>query len=386
MIESAPTGLPILQRGVGVDPSATYLPADPSQVFWGRLPCRDDRAAARISAGQTIVIDTVSHEGILEDQGSDPLEYFRRHGASRDSILDDTVAIAQQRRRDSRFDGPHIITGPIAIEGARPGDLLAVHIDDLRMRVPYGVISSRHHRGVLRDRLHLDATYSQFCTVIDHEGQWHGTIPMNDEATATAHFPLSPFLGIMGITPDTSIRPNSTPPGIHGGNIDIKLLTTGATLFLPVQVADALFYVGDPHFAQGDGEVALTALEAPLRATLTIDIIPAGDTAGSFAGVVGPFAVRPGVVIPTGMHEDLNQALHECVSNTVELITAMFEMSPRQAYLYASAATDFTISQAVDLVRGVHSQIRLTDFPVTSRTNAASHILKYTSAVRSDGV
>ena len=97
-----------------------------------------------------------------------------------------------------------------------------------------------------------------------------------------ARFPLAPFLGIMGVAAAGDVRLNSIQPGPHGGNLDITLLTEGATLYLPVQVPGALAYVGDPHFAQGDGEVALTALEASLRATIRFDVIPASDVAARF--------------------------------------------------------------------------------------------------------
>ena len=105
-------------------------------------------------------------------------------------------------------------------------------------------------------------------------------------------FPLAPFLGTMGVAVAADERPHSVPPGAHGGNIDINLLTEGAVLYLPVQVPGALAYVGDPHFAQGDGEVALTALEASLRATLRFDVVPRAEALAEFGEIAGPARPR----------------------------------------------------------------------------------------------
>ncbi|MFI7525282.1 acetamidase/formamidase family protein [Nocardia salmonicida] len=367
------TAFPVLQQGIGITPGTTYVPADPDQVLWGRLPRRGDTPVTTVAPGTSVVVDTISHEGILDDQGSDPVAYFGGHGVARDQILDDTVEVVARRVREAGA-GPHIVTGPIAVDGARPGDLLAVRIEHLAMRAPYGVISTRHGRGMLAGTPH-DGSYGQFCTVTGQDDEWFAGMPIGPGSPHRARFPLAPFLGIMGVATDTGDRVHSVPPGAHGGNIDVKLLTPGATLFLPVQVPDALFYVGDPHFAQGDGEVALTALEAPLRATVTLDLVPAEQVTDIGSGT-GPFAAGHGLVIPTGLDPDLDTALSLCVGNAVDLLGALFDTDPRNAYLYLSAAADFTISQAVDLTRGVHGKIRVADFAHTTGTDLARYILE----------
>ncbi|WP_157514118.1 acetamidase/formamidase family protein [Nocardia concava] len=366
---------PVLQTGEGIGGGAEYLAVDPSAVLWGRLPRTGDRPVATVEPGRSIVVDTVSHEGILEDQGSDPVAYFGRHGVERDQVLADAIEVAATRNRDS-LAGPHIITGPIAVPGAQPGDLLAIRIDELTMRAPYGVVSTRHARGVLANRLGFDGNYGQFCTVESREGEWFGTMPLHPDRLQRASFPLHPFLGIIGVATDTESRVSSVPPGLHGGNIDIRRLTAGATLFLPVQVPDALFYIGDPHFAQGNGEVALTALEAPLRARLTVDVIPAADVTAGLGRTVGPFAAAHGLLIPTGLDENLNRALEVCVRNAIELVVSLFDADPQQAYLYLSAAADFNISQAVDQVRGVHGEVRIADFTHHAATELAKRVLE----------
>ncbi|MFE2955219.1 acetamidase/formamidase family protein [Nocardia tengchongensis] len=366
---------PVLQQGEGIGGGADYLPVDPSAVLWGRLPRTGDRPVATIAPGGTIVIDTVSHEGILDDQGSDPVAYFGRHGVERDQVLADAIDVAGTRRRDS-LAGPHIVTGPVAVAGAQPGDLLAIRIDALSMRAPYGVVSTRHARGVLANKVGFDGNYGQFCAVEERDGAWYGTMPMHPDRLRQASFPLNPFLGIIGVATDTDSRVSSVPPGLHGGNIDIRRLTAGATLFLPVQVPDALFYIGDPHFAQGNGEVALTALEAPLRATLTVDVIPAAQVSAGLGRGIGPFAASHGLLIPTGLSEDLNKALELCVRNAIELVVSLFDADPQQAYLYLSAAADFNISQAVDQVRGVHGEVRVSDFAGHAATELAKRVLE----------
>lgn len=365
----------VLQPGAGLTSRAAYLPADPTNVLWGRLPARDDKPVTRVGVGDSLVIDTISHEGLLEDQGSDPTAYFGRFGVDPSHVLADAVELAATRRRDAATEGPHVITGPIAIDGTRPGDLLSVRVDNLEMRAPYGVISTRHGRGVLTGHPLLDDSYGQFCSVSGSAGSERGSLPVRPGEDERVSFPLAPFLGIMGVATDTADNQHSTPPGLHGGNIDLRRLTVGATLFLPVQVPDALFYVGDPHFAQGNGEVALTAFEAPLRATLTFDVIPAEDVSGQLDNVTGPFAAGHGLIMPTGLAPALDDALRLSVANAVELLVGLFGMDERSAYLYLSAAADFQVSQAVDLVRGVHGEIRVGDFAAVRSTPLTRRIV-----------
>jgi acetamidase/formamidase len=153
------------------------------------------------------------------------------------------------------------------------------------------------------------------------------------------------------------------PPGQFGGNLDIALLGRGSVLFLPVEVPGAGFYVGDPHYAQGNGEIALTALEAPLRATLTLGLMEARQVRECFGKVTGPIGLTADYVVPTGLDADLDVAVAQCAANAVELLGARYGMAAEHAYAYLSAATDFDISQVVDRVKGVHARIRRTDFP-----------------------
>lgn len=350
----------ILQPGTGAIRSSIYLPADPAAVLWGRLPCAADAPVLTIDPGTEVTIDTISHEGILEDQGRDPAGFFGSYGVSRDAVLDDAVVLAASTHpRDPATDGPHVITGPIAVRGARVGDLLKMTVVELLPRVPYGVISNRHGKGALVGELpRAEGNVSIFAAV---DGD-HGTLPRVLGGEHTVRFPLAPFLGTMGVAVAGDERPHSVPPGSHGGNIDIKLLTEGAVLYLPVQVDGALAYIGDPHFAQGDGEVALTAMEASLRATIRFDIVPAAEALAEFGPVLGPLVQTDDYLVPTGLDRDLDTAVQNAVRAALSLLQARFGMDEAHAYAYLSAATDFDISQVVDIVKGVHAKIRVSDF------------------------
>lgn len=353
----------VLQPGLGPIRAGIYLPAlpaDPVDVYWGRLPCATDAPVLTIDAGVEVTIDTISHEGVLEDQGRDPAAFFAGFGVSREGVLDDAVALAaSEHQRDAAVDGPHIVTGPIFVTGAHVGDLLKISVLELLQRVPYGVISNRHGRGALPGEYPAAAGSVSVFAAVDGES---GTMPRVLGGEHSIRFPLAPFLGLMGVAVAGDERPHSVPPGAHGGNIDINLLTVGSVLYLPVQVEGALAYIGDPHFAQGDGEVALTAMEASLRATLRFEVVSEAEALEAFGRQVGPLAETSEFLIPTGMDVDLDIAVQNCVRAAIALLMARFGMDAAHAFAYLSAATDFNISQVVDLVKGVHARIRVADF------------------------
>ena len=336
-----------------------YVASSVDQVLWGRLPCAADAPVLTVAPGTEVTFDTLSHEGILEDQGRDPERFFAPYDVP---VLADAVALAASATpRTFGVDGPHVVSRPVRVEGARVGDLLAVTILETTPRVPYGVVSNRHGRGALPGEFPLtEGTVSVFARVADDER--HGEIPLVPGGDRMARFPLAPFLGIIGVAVAGDQRPHSVPPGPHGGNIDINLLQPGATLYLPVQVDGALAYVGDPHFAQGDGEVALTAMEASLRASVRFDVVAREDALRLFGEVAGPLAETADHLVPTGLDEDLDVAMANCVRHAVALLQARYGMDPAHAYAYLSAATDFDISQVVDVVKGVHARIRKADF------------------------
>ena len=168
-----------------------------------------------------------------------------------------------------------------------------------------------------------------------------------------------------GVAPATEEPVHSVPPGPHGGNLDVNLLGVGAKLYLPVRHPEALFYAGDPHFAQGNGEVCLTALEGSLRADLRFTVLRGREARRAVGLIRRPFGETDEHWIPVGLHEDLDEALREAVRHAIDFLAARFEMERHLAYAYLSAAADFEISQVVDGVKGVHCLIRKQDFGET---------------------
>lgn len=368
----------VLQPGQGAHPGH-YVRATAASVHWGELPNRTTKPVLTVTSGAVVTIDTVSHEGILEDQGKNPVEYFGDHGVPRSSVLDDAVAIARSTPHSG--PGPHVVTGPVAVAGAARGDVLKIEVLRLAPRVPYGVISNRHGKGALpgeyperfegvpgyRKYFNQGGEISVFTPVGSRRGQYRGLLP----GPAAPTFGLTPFLGLMGVALDTSAQVNSIPPTVGGGNIDIRDLGVGATFYLPVQVPGAKFFTGDPHFSQGDGEVALTALEASLRATVRLTVLKPGDKAPALAFRY-PFGENAEYWLPIGLSDpdgpgggqqkSLDPAMKTAVRHALQFLTEEIGMDGPVAYAYLSAATDFTVSQVVDITTGVHGRIRKADF------------------------
>jgi acetamidase/formamidase len=362
-----------LQPGTGTVLGEHYLPSRADEVSWGWLPNRTAEAVLEVADGATVTIDTLSHEGLLGDQGRDPARYLAQFGAA--EVLDDAVAVAASGLENGPLDGPHVITGPIRVAGARAGDVLRVDVVDLARRVPYGFISNRHGFGALAgefpedhdsnatryvDAMVSDGTVCHFAWVEQRGGRDVGVIDAG--AGRTVQFGLDPFLGLMGVAADTDAPMPSVPPGPHGGNIDVKHTGVGSTLYLPVGVDGALFFAGDPHFAQGNGEVALTALEASLRATVRLSVLRAADQRTVLGAATGPVVETATHWIPTGLDEDLDEAMRAAVRNAVAFLEGRFGVPRSVALAYLSAAGDFEVSQVVDAVKGVHCMIAKADW------------------------
>lgn len=369
-------GVKVLQPGVAIPPAVQYLPSSPDTVRWGYLPNKDAKPVMTVKSGTEIIIDTVSHEGILEDQGRDPVRFFGKYGIRPEDVLEDAKAIARSVPHDFDKDGPHVVTGPIAIDGAQPGDVLKVEVLELTPRVPYGVISNRHGKGALPGELpanqgrqpeaspsrpHLYYNVSIFTPIRQIKGTWYGILyaQNGDEI----RFPLRPFLGIMGVAPNTSERVNSIPPAEYGGNMDVKYVGVGATVYLPVFVQGALFYVGDPHFVQGNGEVALTALEGSLRARLRLSLLRKGDAQipGGKGTLVQPFIDLPDAWVPIGLDPDLDEAMKKATREAIAFVESL-GLDRATAYAYLSVAGDFEVSQVVDRTKGIHALISKAHF------------------------
>lgn len=353
-----------------------YVPSTLSTIQWGYLPNKDSKSVLTIPSGSTVTFDTVSHEGLLEDQGRDAEKYFKSKGVKSDSILDEAKLITKSKLKHDFFkDGPHIITGPVAIEGAMPGDVLKVEILKVEPRVPYGVVSNRHGKGTLvgefpktpaspNPSVDNPASFGNVSIFTPIEknvkGEYEGV--MKTASGKSIRFPLYPFMGTMGVAPNTSEPVNSVPPSFFGGNIDINELGAGATAYYPVQVPGAMFYTGDGHFVQGDGEVSLTALEGSTRATFKITLLKSGRDKILGKEIKQPLAENAEFWITPGLDADLDEAMKKSTREAIAFLKNEFGIEEEIAYAYLSAATDFQVSQVVDKTKGIHAMIRKADF------------------------
>lgn len=356
-----------------------YVPSTVDTIKWGYLPNANDKPLVTVPSGAIVVFDTLSHEGLLEDQGRDAQKYFMSKGVSERMILKDAIAITRSSLpHDFSKDGPHIITGPVAIEGAQVGDVLKVEILAVTPRVPYGVISSRHGKGALPgefpegEKPEADASaehpekfhnMSVFTPIRKKQrGAWEGV--MQNSRGEAVRFPTAPFMGVMGVAAATDELVHSVPPGVFGGNMDVKDLGVGTIVYLPVFVTGANFYTGDPHMVQANGEVALTALEHSMRATFRLTLLKKGD--GRIPSASGsldkPFGETRDYWIAIGLNPDLDEAMKDAVREAMRFLTEKLGMDRAIAFAYMSAATDFNVSQVVDRTKGIHALIRKRDF------------------------
>ena len=234
--------------------------------------------------------------------------------------------------------GPHIMTGPIAIDGAKPGDVLEVKIVDIALRTNWGYNLIRPLAGTLPD----DFTKLRLLTIpIDLEKKI-GKLPWGLD------LPLSPFFGNMGVAPPEEWgRINSMVPRAHGGNLDNKELVPGSTLYLPVWVEGANFSVGDGHGVQGDGEVCVTAIETALRGTFEF-VLHKG------MGLTYPRAETPTHYITMHMDPDLDICAQNALRDMIKLIGEKKGLSREDAYTLCSLAADLRVTQTVNGSKGIH--------------------------------
>jgi acetamidase/formamidase len=323
----------LVRRGAG----GLHLGCGPETVHWGYLSGAI-APVAFVESGETVTIDTVSHEGLMPDQGA-PHDFFQRRGIAQENLLADAAALYSTIQHSGI--GPHIVSGPIHVAGAEPGDTLAVHIIDARPRTPYGVNSMRTGKGGLPDEFTLNRSV---------------VIPFDLERNVAkflpgVEIPLRPFFGILATGPARSMgKISSVPPGPYGGNIDLNELTAGSTLYLPIHVPGALFMCGDGHAAQGDGEVDLTAIETSMTGTFRLEVLK-GKT------LAWPRAETPTHWICVGLHENLDEAMKIAIRETVKFLSEEKGLAREDAYALASIAVDFEVTQVVDQVKGIHAMI-----------------------------
>jgi acetamidase/formamidase len=293
-----------------------------------------------LASGGIARIDTVSQPGLTA--GIDPVRFFGEAGIGADQVLEDVKRIYREVERTPGA-GSHVLTGPIYIEGAKPGDMLEVRILDIELRVDYGTNNSAPGVGAAPGLL------KELARKIIRIDRSRGVALFSDRI----ELPLAPFMGIMAVAPPAALAPaNTRPPGAFGGNMDLKVLTRGATLYLPVFQEGAQFFTGDGHGLQGDGEVNGTAIEISLTPTLQFYAHP-----GKGAGLPWPRAEDRDCHYVTGMDVDLDEAGRLAIEHAVAFLCERAGLSVADAYALCSLAVDFRIAENVNHVKVVYGAI-----------------------------
>jgi acetamidase/formamidase len=313
--------------GQSTAPRTHRLEATPATVAYGYY-WADAKPVLRIVSGDIIDVDTLLTNTPMG---------LQRAGVPEEKIQESLKAIVGGVTGDRRGPGGHILTGPVYVEGAEPGDVLEVKILSIAFAIDYayngcsGFIPENCDRSVRQKIVKLDST------------------------TMTAVFkpgiaiPLRPFFGSMGVAPAPDLgRVSSNPPGKHAGNLDNRELVAGSTLYIPVFVRGALFEIGDGHAAQGDGEVDQTALETSLRGRVQL-------TVRKGKKLLWPRAETSTDYISMASDEDLKVATSVAIQEMVNFLAETKSLTKHEAYQLVSVAGNVAITQLVDRpVYGVH--------------------------------
>ena len=335
------------------------LRATPETCFWGYFD-RAQPPVLSIRSGDVVRVEAITHHA----------------GDAPDLLMDDVVrAVWAGIPEADRGPGVHIMTGPIAVEGAEPGTTLLVRILEVAPRLPYGSNCAAHW-GLLYDAfgkeritiygLRGDGTEvvatPEFAYDFTTRARYDvpGVVTPPDPAarqpfSRPIDLPVRPHLGVMGVAPAEPGRINSVPPGPFGGNVDNWRLGAGAAMAYPVFTPGAGLYVGDPHLAQGDGELCGTAIEASLDVTLQVSVLD--DLA-----VTAPVLVTASHWFAHGFGDDLDEAMRMAAEQALWLLTARLGLSRDDAYSVASVAVDFGVTQVVDTKVGCHAAIPMAPF------------------------
>jgi acetamidase/formamidase len=272
---------------------------------------------------------------VLEIEPGDEVIYDLRE------VSDGQINPASTARDLPRLDMARVypLAGPIAVKGARPGDVLEIEMLELTAS-HWGWSGINPGFGLLPEEatepyLHI----------------WDLSAGTATELRPGIRIPLDPFCGTIGVAPETPGSHPVMPPGRFGGNLDIRHLTQGSTLFLPVWVDGALFSCGDPHAAQGDGEVCVSAIEAPMRARLRFGLRKDQSIPGPQFSVTGPLTPkcdRRGYYATTGIGPDLMEAARAATRAMLDHLVRRYRLGRQEAYVLCSVAVDLKISEVVD--------------------------------------
>jgi acetamidase/formamidase len=317
----------------------------PENSAIGNYPAQK-AAILTIKSGESVKIDTGGGAG-WRNPAMEPAEWLKKNNIPTtvdNPAIKETLAVLEKTQRYADINTGHLLVGPIAIEGAMPGDSLEVRILSVEPRIPYGTTGRSPGRGL-----------KQLPEGQERPPAWVTTFDFKRRVgkfSSGVEVPLGPFMGVMAVLPPDSDGPNrrSGPPGVFAGNLDCKELVAGTTLYIPVFHEGAMFYTGDAHAAQGDGEITGTAIETANTVGLQF-IVHKGKT------LTAPRAETPTHYIAFGLDADLDNAMQMAADETVSFLKDLKGWDMFQSLPLASMGIDYRITQIVDGTKGVHAMI-----------------------------
>ena len=295
------------------------------------------KPAVIIDSGDTIDVETYSG-------------YYVHSSAPPEFLTPEFLDICQNLPVERKCaGGPHLLTGPIYVRGAEPGDVLEVELVAIKPSLPVGFNAIRAGWGALPNQFNQPVL--RFIP-LDLENNI-AEFPAN----SGIKIPLKPFFGILGVASRETSQ-NSIPPGSYGGNIDNRELQAGSKIFLPVFVTGALFSIGDGHSAQGDGEVNVTAIETSMNGTIHLKV-------RKDLQLTTPIAETSTDIITMGFASTLDEALEKALNNMINFLERFANLSSEEAYVLCSLAVNFRITQVVNSPqKGVHGMLPKSIFPL----------------------
>ncbi|CCH53182.1 Acetamidase/Formamidase [Fibrisoma limi BUZ 3] len=309
----------------------------PEHMVWGYFGA-DVPPVYTVKDGDVVEIQTVNPSGVSR---TNPEEFYQKNNLPIDAHAQEVIAIMKKVKPEPSGIRGHMLTGPVYIEGAQPGDTLEIRILDLTFPANFGVNSVWPGGGGIPDAVTTRETFV-------YRYDTKRNVALLKEGV---EIPLKPFMGVMALSPPAETgRVSSIPPAFFGGNLDIKHLTKGATLYLPVSVPGGLFTTGDGHGAQGNGEVSGVAIETALTLTARF-IVHKGRK------LQMPRAETPTHFIAVGLDKDLNRAMKNALMEAVTFMKDELGYTFNEALSIASTGVDFEVSQVVDQTLGVHAMI-----------------------------
>ena len=319
-----------------------HVKLTPENSAIGNFPSQK-KPILTIRSGDTVRFDTGGGARWTSDQG--PEAWLQQHGvniSTNQACLAETMRVLAETPRWAGITNGHLLLGPVAIENAEPGDSIEVRILSIRPRIPYGTVGAMPGRGGLPDKVPRPFTKVIHLDLARNVGIFEPGVEVA----------LGPFMGVMGTLPPSEEGPNrkSGPPGRFGGNLDCKELVDGTSLFLPVFHQGGLFFTGDAHAAQGDGEVTVNAIETANTAVLKF-ILHKGRQLSA------PRAESPTHHIAFGLDPDLDQAMRMAIEETTTLLSELRGWDFLRAYAFSSISVDFRVTQVVDGTKGIHAMV-----------------------------